>query len=78
MIGTPRLEASRSVVSMRGWLVPGLWPMQKMQSLWSKSSSVTVPLPTPIDSGRPTLVASWHMLEQSGKLLVPYSRANNW
>ncbi len=33
MIGTPRLEASRSVVSMRGWLVPGLWPMQKMQSL---------------------------------------------
>ena len=78
MIGTPRLEASRNVDSMRGWLVPGLWPMQTMQSLWSKSSSVTVPLPTPIDSGRPTLVASWHMFEQSGKLLVPYSRTNNW
>ena len=28
MIGTPRREASRSVVIMRGWLVPGLWPMQ--------------------------------------------------
>jgi hypothetical protein len=38
----------------------------------------TVPLPMPIDCGRPTLVDSWHMLEQSGKLLVPYSRANSW
>ncbi len=33
--------------------------------------SVTVPLPTPIACGSPTLVASWHMFEQSGKLLVP-------
>jgi hypothetical protein len=77
IIGTPRLEASLNVVSMRGWLVPGLWPMQKIQSLSSKSSNVTVPLPTPIDSGRPTLVASWHIFEQSGKLLVPNSRTNN-
>ena len=52
--------------------------MQKIASPWSKSSSVTVPLPTPIDSGRPTLVASWHMFEQSGKLLVPNSRTNSW
>src|SRR5471030_1480814 len=29
-------------------------------------------------SGRPRLVASWHMFEQSGKLLVPYMRTNNW
>ena len=78
MIGTPRLDAARSVVSMRGWLVPGLWPTQKMASAWSKSSSVTVPLPTPIDCGSPTLVASWHMFEQSGKLLVPKARANSW
>jgi hypothetical protein len=24
------------------------------------------------------LVASWHMFEQSGKLLLPYSRAKSW
>jgi hypothetical protein len=29
----------------------------------------------PIACGRPTLVASWHLLEQSGKLFVPNSRA---
>ncbi len=29
----------------------------------------------PSEIAAPTLVASWHMLEQSGKLLVPYSRA---
>src|SRR5262245_66313254 len=46
----------------------------KMQSALSKSSSSTVPLPMPIDFGRPTLVASWHMFEQSGKLLVPSAR----
>ena len=37
-----------------------------------------MPLPTPMDAGSPTLVASWHMLEQSGKLLVPYSRTISW
>jgi hypothetical protein len=51
--------------------------MQKIASACSKSSSVTVPLPTPIDWARPTLVASWHMFEQSGKLLVPQLRAIN-
>ncbi len=76
-MGTPRSDASRSVLSMRGWFVPGLWPMQKMASQCSKSSRRTVPLPEPIDCGRPTLVASWHMLEQSGKLFVPYSRTNS-
>src|SRR3546814_9831861 len=73
-MGTPRRAASLSVESIRGWLVPGLWPMQKMASARAKSSSVTVPFPIPMDSGRPTLVPSWHMLEQSGKLLVPYAR----
>ncbi len=57
-MGTPRNEASRKVESMRGWFVPGLCPMQKIASQCSKSSSTTVPLPTPIDCGRPTLVAS--------------------
>ncbi|MOA61707.1 hypothetical protein D3C78_1869150 [compost metagenome] len=47
-----------------------------IRSQVSKSSSDTVPLPMPMAFGRPTLVASWHMFEQSGKLLVPNSRAN--
>ncbi|MCY1523850.1 hypothetical protein D9M68_587590 [compost metagenome] len=78
MIGTLRREASCSVPIMRGWFVPGLWPIEMISSHWSKSSSDTVPLPMPIERGRPTLVGSWHMFEQSGKLLVPYSRANSW
>jgi hypothetical protein len=61
---------------MRGLLVPGFWPMTKIASALPKSSSVQVPLPMPIDFGRPRLVGSWHMLEQSGKLLVPNSRTN--
>ncbi len=35
------------------------------------SSSVTVPLPMPIVSPRATPLDSWHMFEQSGRLLVP-------
>jgi hypothetical protein len=35
-----------------------------------------VPLPIPMLSGRPTLVGSWHIFEQSGKLFVPKRRAN--
>ena len=35
-------------------------------------------LPMPMLSGRPTLVASWHMLEQSGKLFVPKRRTKIW
>ena len=48
-IVAPRCAASRSVVSMRGWFVPGFWPITKIRSQCSKSSSETVPLPTPID-----------------------------
>ena len=70
-IGVPRRTASCSVVIIRGWLVPGLWPNEKIASAWSKSSSDAVPLQMPMDIGRPTLVALWHMFEQSGKLLVP-------
>ena len=32
----------------------------------------------PITSASATLVDSWHMLEQSGRLLVPKERANSW
>ncbi len=52
--------------------------MEMMSSQLSKSSSDTVPLPIPIERGKATLVGSWHMFEQSGKLFVPYSRANSW
>ena len=76
-IGAPRRDALRSEVIIRGLLVPGFCPMTKIASVLSKSSSRTVPLPMPMLSGRPTLVASWHMLEQSGKLLVPNRRTNS-
>src|SRR5215217_5275614 len=62
---------------MRGLFVPTFWPKKKMQSVFSKSSSVTVPTDTPMVSGRTTEVLSWHMLEESGRLLVPYIRANS-
>ena len=32
----------------------------------------------PIVSASATEVDSWHMLEQSGRLLVPKARANSW
>jgi len=63
---------------MRGAFVVVLCPKKKMQSETSKSSSKTVPTGTPITSGSATDVVSWHMLELSGKLLVPYMRPNNW
>ena len=76
MIGTPRFRASCSWCSMRGDEVPTFWPKKKMQSVVSKSSSVTVPTGTPMLSGSATDVLSWHMLELSGKLLVPIMRPN--
>ena len=38
-----------SAESIRGWFVPGFWPITKIASASAKSSSETVPLPTPID-----------------------------
>ena len=76
MIGTPRSAASCNGCSMRGELLPGFWPKKKMQSVCAKSSSVTVPTGTPILAGSATDVVSWHMLLLSGRLLLPYSRAN--
>ena len=77
-IGAPRREALRSSVIIRGLFVPGFCPMTKMASVASKSSRRTVPLPIPMLSGSPTLVASWHMFEQSGKLFVPKRRTKSW
>ena len=73
-IGTPRRDALRSSVIVRGLLVPGFWPVTKIASAWSKSSSRTVLSPVPMLSGRHTL----HMFEQSGKLLVPKRRTKGW
>jgi hypothetical protein len=78
MMAQPRRAACWRVVSMRGWLVPGFWPMTKIASARSKSSRLTVPLPTPSVSPRPKPLDSWHMLEQSGRLLVPSCRARSW
>ena len=35
-------------------------------------------LPMPIVRERATPVDSWHMFEQSGRLLVPIARASSW
>ncbi len=70
-IGTPRFTASCSWCSMRGLDVPTFWPKKKMQSVLAKSSSVQVPTGTPMLSGSATEVVSWHILELSGRLLVP-------
>ena len=77
-ICAPRRRAACSTVSMRGWLVPGFWPMMKMASAFSKSSSCTAPLPMPIVCLSPTPLDSWQRLEQSGKLFVPYIRPKSW
>jgi NAD(P)-dependent dehydrogenase (short-subunit alcohol dehydrogenase family) len=47
-IGTPRRDAARSEVIIRGLFVPGFGPITKIASVASKSASSTVPLPMPI------------------------------
>ncbi len=74
----PACFAASSDVSIRGWLVPGLLPMMRIVSQRSKSSSFTVPLPIPMVSVSARPLDSWHMFEQSGRLLVPYWRAKSW
>ena len=71
MIFAPFSLAFSSTDSMRGWLVPGFWPAMTMRSASSRSSTVTEPLPMPIDSVSDVPEDSWHMFEQSGRLLVP-------
>ncbi len=48
-----------------------------MQSVCSKSFSRTVPTGEPMLSGSATEVDSWHMLELSGRLLLPCRRARS-
>lgn len=67
----PRRRASWSGCSIRGEFDPTFWPKKKIRSVVSKSSSSTVPTGAPIDCGRATEVGSWHMLEESGRLLLP-------
>ncbi len=76
-ITAPLRLARSSAVSIRGWLVPGFCPTTTSSLAAWMSSSVTLPLPTPIVwvSARPD--DSWHMLEQSGRLFVPYARASS-
>ena len=63
---------------MRGWLVPGFCPAMTMSSASWMSCRLTDPLPMPMLSASATDVDSWHMFEQSGRLLVPNARANSW
>src|ERR1700761_9162186 len=75
-IGTPRLAQGCNSCSIRGLLDPTFCPKNKMQSVFSKSSNLTVPTGAPRLCFKPTDVDSWHMFELSGRLLQPYMRAN--
>ena len=74
----PFFLAFSRAVSIRGWLVPGFWPMTTISSARSMSARLTEPFPMPIVSASARLVDSWHMFEQSGRLLVPSARAKSW
>ncbi len=78
MIRAPFAFAASRADSMRGWLVPGFCPATMIRSALWRSSSSTLPLPTPIVSDRAEPEDSWHMFEQSGRLLVPSCRAKSW
>ena len=78
MIFAPLAFAFSSTESIRGWLVPGFWPAMRMTSASSRSSTVTEPLPMPIESVSAAPEDSWHMFEQSGRLLVPKLRTSSW
>ncbi len=78
MTRAPPALAFSSALSIRGWLVPGFCPATMIRSAWYRSSSSTLPLPTPSVSVSAEPDDSWHMLEQSGRLLVPNSRAKSW
>ena len=74
----PRRLATSRADSIRGWLVPGFCPAITSSRALCTSSRVTLALPMPMVSARAMLVDSWHMFEQSGRLLVPYARTNSW
>ena len=74
----PLSLAFSRALSIRGWLVPGFWPAMTISSASWMSCRLTEPLPMPMVSASATEVDSWHMFEQSGRLLVPKARANSW
>ena len=78
-IVAPRRLAFSSAVSMRGWLVPGFWPDDDDQVGLVRCPRAR-PCPCRCRSSRsaPTPDDSWHMFEQSGRLLVPSPRTNSW
>ncbi len=78
MIRAPRDFASSSADSIRGWLVPGFCPTTRISLAWWMSSRLTEPFPIPIVSTSADPEDSWHMLEQSGRLLVPKERTKSW
>lgn len=78
MIFAPEDLAFSRAESMRGWLVPGFCPATMIRSAWCRSSRETLPLPMPMVSFSAEPEDSWHMLEQSGRLFVPNSRAKSW
>lgn len=63
---------------MRGAFEAAFTPMMNSASVCSQSRGSAVPLPVPSDAFRARPDASWHMFEQSGRLLVPNSRAISW
>ena len=78
MIFAPFCLAFSSAESIRGWLVPGFCPTTTISLAWWMSSRLTEPLPMPIVSTSAEPDDSWHMLEQSGRLLVPKARTKSW
>ncbi|SKU63553.1 Uncharacterised protein [Mycobacteroides abscessus subsp. abscessus] len=50
----------------------------RITSACSISGTDTEPLPIPIESVSAVPDDSWHMLEQSGRLLVPRLRTSSW
>ena len=78
MMRAPLDLASSSADSIRGWLVPGFCPTTRISLAWWMSSRLTEPLPMPIVWPSADPDDSWHMLEQSGRLLVPKARTKSW
>jgi hypothetical protein len=78
MILAPFRLAVSSADNIRGWLVPGFWPAKINRRAVRTSFRVTLALPMPMVSANAKLDDSWHMLEESGRLLVPYARTKSW
>ena len=77
-IFVPRsLTPSAKAVNIRGVFEAALTPMMKIASALCQSTKSTVPFPVPSAAVSARPLASWHILEQSGRLFVPNSRAKS-